>query len=275
VHRDASFGNLRLLGFRRDQTSLRPGDVYYLGLFWESAGALPNLDVALNLEPASGGDTVPLSLAPPVHGTYPTDAWPVGTVLLDQYGLTIPRDAPHGAYTLVLEVRNRATGQPVGAPVSLTELEIQKVDRRTIVPPIQHPREANLGDQVEFLGYDLDRTEVAPGETLHLVLHWRALSTMDTSYTVFSHLLDGANQIRGQQDNPPMNGTYPTTLWASGEVVADEYALQVNADAQPGTHAIEIGLYVLETGQRLPVLDAAGQVTGDRILVSEVEVIGE
>jgi hypothetical protein len=272
---EAAFDDLRLLGFRRDQTSLRPGDVYYLGLFWESAGALPDMDVSLSLEPASGGDAVPLCSDRPVHGTYPTDAWPVGMVLLDQYGLTIPRDAPHGAYMLVLEVRDRATGQRVGAPVPLTELEIQKVDRRTIVPPIQHPREANLGDQVAFLGYDLEQTEIAPGETLHLVLYWRALSTMDTSYTVFTHLLDSANQIRGQQDNPPMNGTYPTTLWAPGEVVADAYALQVDADAQPGTHAIEVGLYVVETGQRLPVLDAAGQVTGDRILVSEVEVVGE
>jgi hypothetical protein len=108
-----------------------------------------------------------------------------------------------------------------------------------------------------------------------LTLYWRALAGMETSYTVFTHLLDSANQIRGQQDNPPMNGTYPTTLWVPGEVVADPYALQVSADAQPGTHAIEIGLYVVETGQRLPVLDAAGQVTGDRILVSEVKVLGE
>jgi 4-amino-4-deoxy-L-arabinose transferase-like glycosyltransferase len=274
VPMEASFGDLRLLGFRRDQTTLRPGDVYYLGLYWESVAALPDLDVALSLQPASGGDAVPLWSDRPVHGTYPTDAWPAGTVLLDQHGLTIPHDAPPGAYTVVLDVRDRATGQPAGAPVSLTELEIQKVDRRTIVPPIQYPRQANLGDRVEFLGYDLDRTRVAPGETLHLILYWRALSAMETSYTVFTHLLDGANQIRGQQDNPPLGGTYPTTLWAPGEVVADEYALEVDADAQPGTHAIEIGLYVVETGQRLPVLDAAGQVTGDRILASEVEVIG-
>ena len=95
---------------------------------------------------------------------------------------------------------------------------------------------------------------------------------METSYTVFTHLLDGANQIRAQQDNPPVGGSYPTTMWLSGEVVTDEYALVVDADAPPGEHIIEIGLYVAETGQRLPVLDEAGQIIGDRILLSQVQV---
>jgi 4-amino-4-deoxy-L-arabinose transferase-like glycosyltransferase len=114
---EAAFDDLRLLGFRRDQTSMRPGDVYYLGLFWESTGALPDLDVSLSLEPASGGDAVPLWSDRPVHGTFPTDEWPVGTVLLDQYGLTIPHDAPPGTYTLALGVLDRANGQRAGSRI--------------------------------------------------------------------------------------------------------------------------------------------------------------
>jgi hypothetical protein len=193
-------------------------------------------------------------------------------VLLDQYGLAIPQDAPAGAYTVTLTVEEVESGVRAGAPVSLSELQIEAVDRRMIVPPIDHPWQANLGNQVEFLGYDLDRTRVAAGGTLHLTLYWRALAKMETSYTVFTHLLDRANQIQGQQDNPPRNGTYPTTLWAPGEVVVDPYVIAVDADAPSETHAIEIGLYVPETAERLPVLDMAGQITGDRILVSEIEV---
>ena len=89
---------------------------------------------------------------------------------------------------------------------------------------------------------------------------------------MFTHLLDSANLIQGQHDNPPVGGTYPTTLWMPGEVIADEYALDVEPDAPPGEHVIEIGLYVAETGVRLPVLDEAGQVTGDRILLDVVQV---
>jgi hypothetical protein len=156
--------------------------------------------------------------------------------------------------------------------MSLMPLHVDTVDRRVVVPPIQYPLKVNLGSQVEFLGYDLDRTDVNPDETLHLTLYWRALAEMDTSYTVFTHLLDGANQIQGQRDNPPVGGNYPTTLWVPDEVVVDKYDIVVDVGALPGEHVIEIGLYVAETGQRLPVLDEAGQIIGDRILLSRVKV---
>jgi hypothetical protein len=269
---EARFGGLELLGCRRDQRLLRPGDTYYLGLYWRAAEGLPDLEVALALVPTSGGDPVLLWRGQPVHGTYPTERWPPGTVLLDQYGLRIPQDAPAGDYAVVLTAHDRGSGEQVGKAVPLSELQLEAIDRKMIVPPIEHPWQANLGDHVEFLGYALDRTRVQPGGTLHLTLYWRALSEMETSYTVFTHLLDRTNQIRGQQDNAPLHGTYPTTLWVPGEVVVDPYAIEVDADASSGKHAIEIGLYVPETGERLPVLDGAGQVTGDRILVSEVEV---
>ena len=268
----ADLGGLSLLGFRRDQTSIRPGERFYLGLYWQSARTLPDLEIALDLVPASGGERLSLWRDRPLHGTLPTDRWHVGTMLLDQHALTIPHDAPAGDYALTLSVFDRDSGQRIADPVPLGSLAVEAVDRRMIVPPIQHPWQANLGDQVEFLGFDLDRTEVTRGETLHLTLYWRAVTNMETSYTVFTHLLDSANQIQGQHDNPPVNSTYPTTLWVPGEVVVDPYAIPVSVDAPPGEHAIEVGLYVAETGQRLPLLDAAGQVTGDRILASTITV---
>jgi len=268
----ADFGALRLLGFERDRTSIRQGEALSLGLFWQATDVLPDLQVALSLEPEAGGGRVPLWEGRPVQGTYPTDRWPKRAVVLDRYGLTLPQDTPAGEYALTLIVRDGHSGETVGEITSLMRLRVESMDRRMVVPPIHYSLAANLGDQVEFLGYDLDQTEVAPGETLHLTLYWRALAKIETSYTVFTHLLDGANQIRGQQDNPPMGGSYPTTLWMPGEVVTDAYAFGVDAGALPGEHVIEIGLYVAETGQRLPVLDAAGQVIGDRILLGVVQV---
>lgn len=268
----AGFGALRLLGFERDRTAMRQGETLYLGLFWQAVEPLPDLLVSLSLEPATGGERLLLYEGRPVHGAYPTGEWPAGAVLLDRYGLTVPHDAPAGVYTLTLAVADGNSGQVMDDPALLMALRLEAVDRRTVVPSIRHPLAANLGGQIEFLGYDLDRTAAAAGETLHLMLYWRALAAMDTSYTVFTHLLDGANQIRGQQDNLPLGGSYPTTLWLPGEVVLDEYALVVDADAPPGEHVLEIGLYVAENGRRLPVLDEAGQAIGDRILLSQVLV---
>jgi hypothetical protein len=130
----------------------------------------------------------------------------------------------------------------------------------------------NLGNKAELLGYDLDHTSAKPGHSLHLTLYWRALTAMDASYTVFTHLLDGESRIWGQKDNVPQAGTYPTTLWVEGEVVTDEYDIVVKPDAPPGQYVIEVGMYLPQSGQRLPVLDESGQVQGDRILLDTVEV---
>jgi hypothetical protein len=94
---------------------------------------------------------------------------------------------------------------------------------------------------------------------------------METSYTVFTHLLDEAHQVRGQQDNPPVGGRYPTTLWVPDEVVVDEYALAIHPDAPPGTYLIEVGMYDPSTMQRLPVQDPTG-AAGDRVLLGKLQV---
>jgi hypothetical protein len=51
--------------------------------------------------------------------------------------------------------------------------------------------------------------------------------------------------------------------------------LRVFPDARPGKHRIAVGLYDPVSGQRLPVLDDKGQVTGDRILVTQLEIAGK
>jgi hypothetical protein len=138
------------------------------------------------------------------------------------------------------------------------------------VPPIQHLLEVNLGDQVELLGYDLDTAELKAGGTLALTLYWKALSEMDTSYTVFIHLLDAEDKIWGQRDSLPGNGSLPTTGWLPGEIIADRFEVPVQPDAPPGQYVIEIGMYRAETGQRLNMLDEKGQVSRGSILLQKI-----
>jgi hypothetical protein len=76
---------------------------------------------------------------------------------------------------------------------------------------------------------------------------------MERNYTVFTHLLAPDGSMTGQRDGQPVGGTYPTSLWLPGEVVSDVYEIPVRADAAPGAHRLEVGMYVTETGARLPV----------------------
>ncbi|MEJ2210203.1 MAG: glycosyltransferase family 39 protein [Anaerolineae bacterium] len=139
---------------------------------------------------------------------------------------------------------------------------------------IQHPLRADLGGRVRLLGYSLGAEQVAPGETLLLTLYWQALAPMEERYTVFTHLLDAGGQIQAQMDSEPQGGGLPTDRWAVGQVVQDNYALEISPEAQPGPHLLEVGMYLLATMDRLPVQDPdSGAVLGDRVVLGTVEVL--
>jgi hypothetical protein len=147
-------------------------------------------------------------------------------------------------------------------------------------PPVQHPVQANFAAQargepsrtIALLGYDLDPPEPGPGSTLHLTLYWQAQAEMEQDYTVFVHLLDAEGRLVAQHDGQPGEGSLPTSSWVEGEVIADEHPLDLDPDLMPGSYRLEVGLYLWPTMERLPVLDGAGQVQGDKVVLGEVRV---
>ncbi|MEZ4517211.1 MAG: hypothetical protein R3C44_10360 [Chloroflexota bacterium] len=52
----------------------------------------------------------------------------------------------------------------------------------------------------------------------------------------------------------PHDNAYPTSRWLAGEVVIDTYGIVLPEDASLGDYPLEVGLYVPETGERLPVV---------------------
>ncbi len=131
----------------------------------------------------------------------------------------------------------------------------------------QHPLNAQFGHDITLLGYDLPEAALAPGDTLRLRLYWRAERAQDISYTVFVHLLDGDGQKRAQIDNEPQGRHMPTTTWSPGEIVLDDYLLEIPADAPVGQYSITLGMYdYYSERQRLAIRDAEGAEMPDAAL---------
>ncbi|MEW6233734.1 MAG: hypothetical protein AB1566_15680, partial [Chloroflexota bacterium] len=148
-----------------------------------------------------------------------------------------------------------------------------------------HPMRARLGGDFMFLGYDLhtpegiDAQQLRPGEAIYLDLYWQALRKSDRRYTVFTHLLGGSvnpasrSPIWGQHDGEPLSGGYPTTQWLIGPVILDRHELTVDASAPSGLYELEAGMYLADTGERLPVFDLSGNSLGDRLLLGKLRVV--
>lgn len=137
---------------------------------------------------------------------------------------------------------------------------------------IQHPLSLDVGGLLRLEGYTLASDEVTSGDILQLTLFWRATGPIDRRYKVFTHLLDPAGHLFGLRDAEPLGGARPTTSWRTGELIVDRYGLPVLPGTPPGEYLIEVGMYGLEDGRRLPITAQDGH-SGDHIILHEVRVL--
>ncbi|MBP6789229.1 MAG: DUF2723 domain-containing protein [Candidatus Promineofilum sp.] len=126
----------------------------------------------------------------------------------------------------------------------------------------------NFADRIALLDVVVDADSLTPGGQLPVTLTWQGLAEMDADYTVFVQVLDAADRLVGQVDAWPVQGTFPTSQWTPGETVVDPYLVQLSADLPPGDYRIHVGLYLLATGQRLPVVDESGAAIDDKVEIA-------
>ncbi|MBC7263246.1 MAG: glycosyltransferase family 39 protein [Chloroflexi bacterium] len=269
-----------LLGYQIESSPLHPGDSLRITVYWQSLAPMSrDYSVFVHLfghkrQPIGQHDSYP------GRGTYPTSLWQPGDIVRDIYTVQISDEAitpskvqvEIGLYDLetysVLPVRD-ASGRPVSSPILATLKLIEKT------PPIYHPAHATdvrLGDSIALVGYDLDRTVARAGETVPLTLYWRCLRPLEKDYTVFTHIEDDNGEVWGQHDSQPLGGEYPTSLWSPDEVVRDEYVIPLQSDAPAGIYYLRVGMYLLETGERLDITGADGSSLGDYIELAIVTV---
>jgi hypothetical protein len=206
----------------------------------------------------------------------PTNRWSRGAVLRDEWEIEVLPGTLPGPYLIEVILYDSASGEWVspqgGGDLLLGPVEVPRREVPTIEDlDIEHPLRTVLGDKIQLLGYNLE-SGFHPGDGIHLTLFWQALGEMEKDYSVFTHLVDGQGRIWGQKDNPPVDGFYPTTVWEAGEIVRDQYDLDISPDTPPGPYQIEVGMYLAKTGERLPVLAEDGTVQGDGVLLTRVRV---
>ncbi len=93
--------------------------------------------------------------------------------------------------------------------------------------------------QLKLLGYTLEGNR--------LTLYWQAQQPVIFDYTVFVNVQTVAGKPVTQVDHRPLGSVYPTTLWPVGEIIRETSTL----DLSPGTYRLRVGMYRLETGERL------------------------
>jgi hypothetical protein len=102
----------------------------------------------------------------------------------------------------------------------------------------------DLAGVLELAGYTYGEAGFRPATVLPLTLYWRALQTPQDDYSVSLRLYDGAGtEVFKVDSQHPVLGTYPTSLWTPGQVVADYYEMRLPTELSPGTHQWGVVVY--------------------------------
>jgi len=275
---------MRVLGYRVGSTgatrafpTLRPYEQLPLTVYWETLESpATNYSVFVHLLGRGRGVIGQVNTYPGL-GLWPTTQLRPGDVVADTYLVPVAADAL--APTLVrvhvglyryeeagrpgLETRN-ATGERIEP--WLTTVKLIPWEWPQLVPT--HPLAVQLGDAILLHGYDLTPGAENTAGRYTLTLYWEALARPAADYTVFIQVWDEGRQVAGF-DGRPLNGDYPTDWWEAGERIVDPHVLELS-DLTAGRYRLLVGMYRLDTGERLPAYGATGPLPDYAV---EVELV--
>lgn len=271
-------GQVRLLGFSATEGVLAPGEDLAVSLFWQ---ALPGLEAASRpelfafVQLLDRDNRLAAAWEGPPVAWHPTSAWQPGELVRSQHTVRLPAALADGRYRLIVGLFEPGTGRRLAIAggllrrptdyVALADVDVRGRSHRTEPPQLQHPLLADLEELGRLVGYDLSATELRPGQTLTVTLHWQATEATGQRWTVFVHLVGEDGALLAQSDAEPGGGEFPTSSWLPGEYLADRHVLTVPDDAKPGRAVLRVGLYDQRTGQRLPWVDTAGRPLTDAL----------
>ena len=267
---------VRLMGYSLQTDQAGPVQLA-LTLYWQALRpSATRYDVLLKVLDASY--KVWGQQSRPLPGPFlPLQWWKPGQIVKDRRAVELLPATPPGPYYVEVHVYSPSADEwlkPEGdCDILLGPVEVSRREPPAIEDlDMDHPIGAVLGERVRLLGYNIE-SGFRRGDNIHLTLFWQCLEEMDQDYTVFTHLVDEKQNIWGQKDNPPVDGFYPTSRWEAGEIVRDQYDILISPEAPPGEHQIEVGMYLVETGERLPVLLDDEAVQSDEVMLGSIEVV--
>jgi hypothetical protein len=291
-------GYVALLGYDLPQRRVEPGGELPITLHWQALRTIGadliifNHLVDKDQKIWGGRDRLAREI-------YSTMLWAPQEIVADSFTVQVDATAPAGIYDLLVGLYLPVGEASVSLPLSqegrltdITHVRIGpiKVGRtpaeltvETVQPQVTLNQPFGAAAELTLLGYDLtDEADQAIDQpklvlnrsegsdsALKLTLYWRVEGPLNSDYTTFVHVRN-ANEIVAQQDQPPLQGVYPTSLWDPGELIADEIVIHPTAEINSGEYTIVIGMYNLNTKERLMI---SGSPNNELTLASKV-IIG-
>lgn len=133
------------------------------------------------------------------------------------------------------------------------------------------PVDVVLGERIRLVGYSPVRTPT-PGQTLTLTLYWQALRPVVEDYNILVHLLGPDGTLLAQHNVPPLDGLYPTSRWAAGDLLTQRVSLPIPPDTRAGKYDLLVGMCTYPDLVHLPVAGDRPHAREGLVWLQSVEI---
>jgi hypothetical protein len=252
INTSAQFDGVELIGYQVKNDRVKTGEPIELVTYWQRSPSTvlaeeKTLRAVVNLSEIGTGKSLGHGEAALGNDIYPSWAWSLNEIVATHVRFMAGANSS-AVGEVQLGVRGDSTAlipSAQGETIDLGRVAVQTPEACNRIWSI----DATYGDIIKLIGYRIEPSNAidTPG---HIVLCWELIKPTPVDYTVFVHVTDARGDMH-MADSQPRDGTFPTSAWQTGEWSEDSHLIPQTVELP--LKQIAVGLYRLESGERLPI----------------------
>ncbi len=269
----------KLVGYQQWPQAIQPGEAIHIALHWQQP--IKRAFVTVAWLPGPLGDTNEALRDMITPRAIPPNWLQEGQTITDQIVLTTTEKIAPGGYEINVSFREQNSFDKMPFyqnedvnPLDRIQLSYVAVPWQGDVPTDAIPTNITFGESIQLAAAKLPTATARPNEQLPFTLYWQTIQQPQANYTIFLQLLNEHGELVASGDSLPMGGQYATRAWLPDHTIPDTHFLTIPEGIPSGSYTVKTGLYLAETGERLPAFAATGQQLIDNaytIMTIEIE----
>lgn len=125
----------------------------------------------------------------------------------------------------------------------------------------QHPTDVVLDDTLRVRGYSLLAGKPVAGEQITLAIQYVPLKKLARNFTTSLQLFDAEGKKVAQgNDHVPGDVEYPSSKWRVGQVIQDQFDIQLDPNVPSGNYKLMLSVYDPSSGEAIGELTQIGEI---------------
>ena len=140
----------------------------------------------------------------------------------------------------------------------------------TKAPAMKYKVNADLEGKIIYLGLDVDKDPLKPGDQFKLTHYWKVIKAVP-GWRLFVHVNSADGREFVNADHKPVGDRYPVTLWKAGDIVRDIHKVSLPGNWKSDLAVVHVGLW---KPKNLRMKIKGPQDDSSRVVAAKIKVTG-